>query len=157
MNIIKQTWSETHPSVKTAVTIIGIGFGAWVIYKIIRGGATIIDTWTSRKEGTQSLEELFILSSQGILPTLSDADIESMVNGLKTELNDYYVDDVIVMNILYRVQNKADWVKLKYRWGTQDVGDGAQTLTEILSDRLYAPNKDALNQIFIQKGIGAIV
>lgn len=157
MNIIKQTWSETHPSVKTAVTIIGIGFGAWVIYKIIRGGANILDTWTSRKEGTQSLEELFILSSQGIFPTLSDADVESMVNGLKTELNDYYVDDVIVMNILYRVQNKADWVKLKYRWGTQDVGDGAQTLTEILSDKLYASNKDALNQIFIQKGIGAIV
>jgi hypothetical protein len=73
------------------------------------------------------LEELFILSSQGILPTLSDADVESMVNGLKTELNDYYVDDVIVMNILYQVQNKADWVKLKYRWGTQDVGDGART------------------------------
>jgi len=157
MNIIKQTWSETHPSVKTAVTIIGVGFGAWIIYKVIRGGASILDTWTSRKEGTQSLEELFILSSQGIFPTLSDADVESMVNGLKSELNDFYVDDVIIMNILYRVQNKADWVKLKYRWGTQDVGDGAQTLTEILSERLYASNKNSLNQIYIQKGIGAIL
>jgi len=157
MNIIKQTWSETHPSVKTAVTIIGVGFGAWIIYKVIRGGASILDAWTSRKEGTQSLEELFILSSQGIFPTLSDADVESMVNGLKSELNDFYVDDVIIMNILYRVQNKADWVKLKYRWGTQDVGDGAQTLTEILSERLYASNKNSLNQIYIQKGIGAIL
>jgi hypothetical protein len=157
MNIIKQTWSETHPSVKTAVTIIGIGFGAWAIYKIIKGGANILDSWTSRKEGNQALEDLFILASQGIVPTLSDGEIEAMVNAIKSEFNDIYADDDIIMNQLYKVQNKADWSKLKYRWGTQDIGSGMQTLTEAISDRFYDDNKATLNQIFISKGIGAIV
>ena len=157
MNIIKQTWSETHPSVKTAVTIIGVGFGAWIIYKIVKGGANLVDAWTSRKEGNQALEDIVVLASQGIYPTLSDGEVESMVNAMKSEFNDYFVNDDIIMNILYKVQNKADWSKVKYRWGTQDVGNGMQTLTEAISDRFYQTSKDSLNQIFISKGIGAIV
>lgn len=157
MNIIKQTWSETHPSVKTAVTIIGVGFGAWIIYKVIKGGANLIDAWASRKEGNQALEDIIVLASQGINPTLSDGEVEAMVNAIKSELNDTYVNDDVVMNILYKVQNKADWAKVKYRWGTQDVGNGMQTLTEAISDRFYQSSKDSLNQIFISKGIGAIV
>lgn len=157
MNIIKQTWSETHPSVKTAVTIIGVGFGAWIIYKIVKGGANLVDAWTSRKEGNQALEDIVVLASQGIYPTLSDGEVESMVNAMKSEFNDRFVNDDIIMNILYKVQNKADWSKVKYRWGTQDVGNGMQTLTEAISDRFYQTSKDSLNQIFISKGIGAIV
>lgn len=157
MNIIKQTWSETHPSIKTGVTIIVIGLSAYVVYKIIKGGVNIIDAFTSRKEGNQALEDLVLLASQGTVPTLSDGEVESMVNALKSELDDTVVDDDIVMNILYKVQNKADWSKVKYRWGTQDVGYGMQTLTEAISNRFFASNKQTLNQIFISKGIGAIV
>jgi hypothetical protein len=155
--LIKNTWSETHPIVKTGITIVVAGIGIYFIYKIVKSANSLIDQWSSRKESNQALESLVQLALQGINPTLSDSEIESMVNALKTELDDTYVDDDIVLNILYKIQNKADWEKLKYRWGSQDVGNGQQTITEALSDRLYSSSKSTLNQIFISKGIGAIV
>jgi hypothetical protein len=155
--LIKNTWSETHPMVKTGITIVVAGIGIYFVYKIIKSTTSLIDQWSSRKEGNQALESLVQLALQGINPTLSDSEVESMVNGLRTELDDTYVDDDVVMNILYKVQNKADWEKLKYRWGSQDVGNGQQTITEALSDRLYSSSKSTLNQIFISKGIGTIV
>ena len=53
----------------------------------------MIDEWSSRKEGNQALESLVQLALQVINPTLSDSEVESMVNALKSELNDFYVDD----------------------------------------------------------------
>jgi hypothetical protein len=156
-SLVKNTWSETHPIVKTGITIVVAGIGIYFVYKIIKSTTSLIDQWSSRKEGNQALESLVQLALQGINPTLSDSEVESMVNGLRTELDDTYVDDDVVMNILYKVQNKADWEKLKYRWGSQDVGNGQQTITEALSDRLYSSSKSTLNQIFISKGIGTIV
>jgi hypothetical protein len=155
--LIKNTWSETHPMVKTGITVVVAGIGIYFIYKIVKSANSLIDQWSSRKESNQALESLVQLALQGINPTLSDSEIESMVNALRTELDDTYVDDDIVLNILYKVQNKADWEKLKYRWGSQDVGNGQQTITEALSDRLYSSSKSTLNQIFISKGIGTIV
>lgn len=157
MNIVKNTWSETHPIVKTGIVVVATGLGIYLAFKLAKGFGNILDRWVDRKEGGQSLEELAVLSLQGINPTLSDADVESMIGALKSELESFFTSDQTLLSIMSRIKNKADLAKLRYRWGTQNIDGDILSLTEALADGLSSGGKQQLNNQLFLAGVEPLV
>jgi hypothetical protein len=157
MNALKNAWSETHPIAKTGIVILGTFLGIYVGFKLVKSLGNIVERGLDRKEGGQSLEELVALSAQGINPTLSDADVESMIGAIKSELETYFPYDSVILNIMSRIKNKADLAKLRYRWGTQNVDGDIFSLTEALADGLSEDGKQQLNNQLFLVGIEPLV
>jgi len=157
MSIIKSGWSETHPIAKTGIVLVGTILGIYVAFKVAKGLGNIAERWIDRKEGGQSLEELAVLSLQGINPTLSDADVESMIGALKSELESYFPSDQVLLGTMARIKNKADLAKLRYRWGTQNIDGDILSLTEALADGLSTNGKQQLNNQLFLAGIEPLV
>lgn len=156
MSEIKNAWSETHPMAKTGIVILGTFLGLYIGFKLIKGIANTVERFVDRKEGGQALEALVALSLQGINPTLTDSDVESMVAGLKSEMETYFPADTILLSIMSRIKNKADLEKLRYRWGTQNVDGDILSLTEALLEYLSYDGKQQLNSQFFLAGIDPI-
>jgi len=157
MSILKNTWSETHPIVKTGIVVVGTGLGIYLAFKVAKGFGNILERWVDRKEGGQSLEELAVLSLQGINPTLGDADVESMIGALKSELESFFPSDQALLSTMSRIKNKADLAKLRYRWGTQNIDGDILSLTEALADGLSSDGKQQLNNQLFLAGIEPLV
>ena len=157
MSIIKNAWSETHPVAKTGIVIVGTILGIYVAFKLVKGLGNIVERAVDRKEGGQSLEELVALSAQGINPTLSDADVESMIGALKSELESFFPSDQVLLSTMARIKNKADLAKLRYRWGTQNIDEDILSLTEALADGLSDGGKQQLNNQLFLVGIEPLV
>lgn len=157
MSALKNAWSETHPIAKTGIVVLGTFLGIYIGFKLIKGVGNIVERFVDRKEGGQALEALVALSLQGINPTLSDADVESMVGGLRSELESLFPADTILLSIMSRIKNKADLEKLRYRWGTQNVDGEILSLTEALADGLSYDGKQQLNSQLFLAGIDPIL
>lgn len=157
MSALKNAWSETHPIAKTGIVVLGTFLGIYIGFKLIKGVGNIVERFVDRKEGGQALEALVALSLQGINPTLSDSDVESMVGALKSELESWFPADTILLSIMSRIKNKADLEKLRYRWGTQNVDGEILSLTEALADGLSYDGKQQLNSQLFLAGIDPIL
>jgi hypothetical protein len=157
MSALKNAWSETHPIAKTGIVIVGTILGIYVAFKLAKGLGNVVERWVDRKEGGQSLEELAVLSLQGINPTLSDADVESMIGALKSELESFFPSDQVLLSTMARIKNKADLAKLRYRWGTQNIDGDILSLTEALADGLSSGGKQQLNNQLFLAGIEPLV
>ena len=157
MSALKNAWSETHPIAKTGIVVIGTILGIYVAFRVAKGLGNIAERWIDRKEGGQSLEELAVLSLQGINPTLSDADVESMIGALKSELESYFPSDQVLLSTMSRIKNKADLAKLRYRWGTQNIDGDILSLTEALADGLSSNGKQQLNSQLFVVGVEPLV
>jgi hypothetical protein len=157
MSAFKNAWSETHPIAKTGIVLVGTILGIYVAFKLAKGVGNIVERWVDRKEGGQSLEELAVLSLQGINPTLTDADVESMIGALKSELESYFPSDQTLLSIMSRIKNKADLAKLRYRWGTQNIDGDILSLTEALADGLSSNGKQQLNTQLFLVGIEPLI
>ena len=153
---IKETWSQTHPAVKSIVVVVGVALAGFVLYKVYKAAVGAIGKVTNRKEGGEALQELIQLQAQGITPTISDSTAEGMVNAIKTECNTSWYDDTSEQTIysqLEKVQNPADWAKLKYRWGTQNIKGVPLSLTQALVGELSDPEKTEANSILFLAGV----
>ena len=155
-NTIKETWSQTHPAVKTGVVVVGVAIAGFILYKVYKVIAGGIGKITNRKEGGEALQDLVILAQKGITPTLSDSDAEGFVNAIRTECNKSWYEDTSEQTIysqLQRIKNEADWAKVKYRWGTQNIGGVQKSLTEAIVGELDDYEKQEANSILFLAGV----
>jgi hypothetical protein len=153
---IKETWSQTHPAVKSAVVVVGVALAGFVLYKIYKTVVGAIGKVTNRKEGGEALQELIELQAQGITPTISDSTAEGMINAIRTECNTSWYEDTSEQTIytqLQKVRNLADWAKLKYRWGTQNIKGIPVSLTQALVGELDDYEKTQANSILFLAGV----
>lgn len=121
MSVLSDTWSETHPAIKTAIVVGGVLIVGYVGYKLVK---TSVDFLKNVRDQAQEKQELENLADAGMTPTLSDSDINSMVSGIQTALSGWSEDEEAVKTQIRRVQNKADWLKLTTAWNVRDICSG---------------------------------
>jgi hypothetical protein len=79
-----------------------------------------------------------------------------MINAIRTECNTSWYEDTseqTIYNQLQKVKNPADWAKLKYRWGTQNIKGIPQSLTQALVGELDDYEKTEANSILFLAGV----
>lgn len=154
MSVLSDTWSETHPAVKTIIVVGGVLIVGYVGYKLVK---TSVDFLKNVRDQAQEKQELENLADAGMKPTLSDSDINSMVSGIQTALSGWSEDEEAVKTQIRRVQNKADWLKLTTAWNVRDIcnGFGACSKYDLVGAlQYYMPEEiPSINGDFSSRGV----
>lgn len=149
---VKSTFSELPAWAKGTIAVIGVLTlvgGALLIRRGIKKLAENKDERKEERDLTQnSQQELSQLQQQGVSPTLSDLDAQTLANTIQTLLDGCELsgsEDQAVKAILSKVNNQADWVKLQQVFGRRKMdncgiwtGDTDYDLKSLLTDQLDA-------------------
>lgn len=158
MAISKSTFSELPTWAKGTIAVIGVLTlvgGALLIRKGIKKLAETKEEREEERDLNQNTQDaLNQLQQQGVAPTLSDLDAQTLANTIQTLLDgceelfggeEYNT----VKAILEKVNNQADWVKLQQAFGRRTLdncgpltGETNYDLKTLLNDQL---DQTALN------------
>lgn len=140
--------------VKWAITLTVL----YLLYKLLKGFTNLL-SGGDYPEVTEDLEdELINLRNRGINPTISESDASSYAEYIYETNLSFNTDENGIFNIFRILNNKADLVLLKIKfgrrralWGTSPVG-----LSAFLKDDLNESEIKTINDILAQKNINPI-
>lgn len=138
---MKQVWKDLPVWAKGTIAIVGILAVGGVGFAIYRGVKKAIEKGKEGKEGREAKDELQAAVSQGIQPTISEAEAQAKVAQLVSAANEC---DVLgqgatqIISVIKSLKNKADYYLLSSAfgtktwdecgWGTGDVTGSVATL-----------------------------
>lgn len=125
------TWAKGVVGVVSVVAIGGLGFA---IYRGIKKAIQKAQEGKGDKEfKSETKEELQQLKEQGIQPTMSDSTALSLSSFVQERLGDFELSGTekqVVNEILAKVNNQADWLKLQNTFGVRPIdNDGPSWAT----------------------------
>ena len=155
---MRSTFSELPSWAKGTIAVLGVASLIGIGLLIRRGIKNLAETKDERKEDKtleqNTNQELNNLQQQGIAPTLSDLDAQTLANTIQTLLDGceelFFGEEYsTVKAILEKVNNQADWVKLQQAFGRRTIdncgvltGETNYDLKTLLNDQL---DQTALN------------
>lgn len=140
--------------VKWAITLIIL----YLLYKLLKGFTNLV-SGGNYPEVTEDLEgELIDLRNRGINPTISDSEASSYAEFIHETNLSFNTDENEIFNIFRTLNNKADLVLLKIKFGTRrpQWGTSAVGLSAFLKTDLNESEIKTINDILATKNIGAI-
>lgn len=114
-----QYYKDLPPWAKGVVVVGGLAVIILTINGITRRFRAQKDLKESLKESEDASAELENLQQQGVRPTLSNSEYQSIINGLITAMNGCGTDEDAVYNQMSKLKNDADVKKLISLWGVQ--------------------------------------
>ena len=149
---VKSTFSELPTWAKGTIAVIGVLTlvgGALLIRRGIKKLAENKDERQQERDLNQNTQnELGQLEQQGVQPTLSDLNAQTLCNTIQVLLDGCETPFLgeeyqVVQAILDKVKNQADWVKLQQAFGRRKIdncgywtGDTDYDLKTLLNDQL---------------------
>jgi len=115
------SWAKGVIAVVALGGIVGIGFAIRRAIKNAKEGRE------EKEQGKELGNDLDNLLNQGVAPTLSNSDAISLTNFIVTALSGWELSGTeaeVVTQILSKVQNQADWLKLQQTFGQKDIPNG---------------------------------
>lgn len=101
------------------VVVGGIAIAFYIGYTLIRRVRKNAELQADLQESDSAKTELEKLRRNGIVPTLSDSQVESMINALVESMNDCGTDEKAIYNQIKKVNNIADVQLLIAKWGVR--------------------------------------
>jgi hypothetical protein len=125
------TWAKGVVGVVSVVAIGGLGFA---IYRGIKKAIEKAQEGKGDKEfKSETKQELQQLAQQGIQPTMPDSTALSLSSFVQERLGDFELSGTekqVVNEILAKVNNQADWLKLQNTFGVRPIdNDGPSWIT----------------------------
>ena len=130
----------------------------YLLYKVIKGFTTLT-VGGEYPEVTEGLEgELIDLQNRGINPTISESDASSYADFIQDTSYSANTDEEGIFNIFRILNNKADLVLLKIKFGTRRLPFSVNNvgLSAFLRSDLNESEIETINSILAQKNISAI-
>ena len=130
----------------------------YLLYKVIKGFTTLA-VGGDYPQVTEGLEgELIDLKNRGINPTISDSDASSYADFIHETSYSANTDENGIFNIFRILNNKADLVLLKIKFGTRRLPFSVNNvgLSAFLRSDLNESEIEIINSILAQKNISAI-
>jgi hypothetical protein len=126
----KSTFSELPTWAKGTIAVIGVlslvGIGLWIRKGIKNRSENAEERQEDKNLEQNTQQALNQLQGQGISPTLSDLDAQTLSTTIQTLLDDCELsgsENLVVKSILEKVNNQADWVKLQQVFGRRTIGN----------------------------------
>jgi hypothetical protein len=108
------------PDWARGLTIVGgIGILFYIGYTAVRRVRKVAELQKDLQESDTAQSDLEKLRRQGIVPTISDTQIQNIVNSLREAMNGCGTDESLVYNQFEKLNNIADAQKLISMWGVQ--------------------------------------
>ena len=109
-------YKDLPPIAKGVVVIGGLGVAYIFVSQIIKKVRKDAGSKFDLQESTTANTDLQILAQQGIKPTLSNTQIDNIINVLVESMNDCGTNEENVYNQFRKLNNLADVYALLKRW-----------------------------------------
>jgi len=158
---MKKTWESLPPYAKGIIAVAGTAIAVGAIYVSYEAIKTYVANRNSNKEVSELTNKLTQLGQQGIHPTISQQQADSLANGLEAAFQGYGSDFDVVKRSFNQIKNDADMVIILKSYGTRTISSGTWnpqsdftgTLSATIADELSSGQVDELNTILQRSGI----
>jgi hypothetical protein len=156
---------------KGVVVVGGLAIVGIAVYSVIRKLKTDAKMRELLKESDYANDELKKLASQGIRPTLSNLQIQSMIESIRDAVGGVGTDEQRIYDVFSKLNNEADLNLLIKLYGVQsfepnpfqsqisyvkwliDNNSVGGSITRTITDELNNSELKKLNSILAKKGI----
>lgn len=167
MGFLKKSYMNLPPATRGLVTVVGVGVGLYVAYKIyqsIAGTLSGVETQQSAaaKEDRGWAGEVDKLNQNpATKATISKAQAQSFAASLHAAMDGYGTDENAIISVFNNLKNDADYAMIFNAYGVREISSGAWnpspnfkgTLSGALTDELDAEYKTKINNLMASKKI----
>lgn len=167
MGFLKKSYMNLPPATRGLVTLVGLGVGIFVVYKIYKSVAgTLSGEVTPQQAGARedkgwASEADALNQNPATRATISKAQAQSFAQIIFTAMDGYGTDEDAIIGVFKQLKNDADFAMLSSAYGVREVSSGAWnpepnykgTLSGALTSELSQSYKDEINKILAGKKI----
>lgn len=153
-----KAWKSVHPTVRNGIIVVASAGAVFGIYKGVTAYMHWLETKGSREEIGKMNKALRDLAKKGVSPSYDDSQYKTWANQLQEAFDGCGTTTPVVMDILGRLNNDADFLKLSQAFGvgTFDkcglgTGDYSGSLSKSITYKLGSDVSKA-NELFRKHG-----
>jgi len=167
VNFLKQSYMNLPPATRGLVTVVGLGVGLYIVYKIYESVSETLSGVESQqsaaaKEDRGWASEVDKLNQNpATKATISKAQAQSYAASLFAAMDGYGTDEDAIISVFNNFKNDADYAMVFNAYGVREISSGAWnpspnfkgTLSGALTDELDAEYKTKINNLMATKKI----
>lgn len=167
MGFLKKSYMNLPPATRGLVTLVGLGVGIFVVYKIYQSvSGTLSGEVTQQQAGARedkgwATEADTLNQNPATRSTISKAQAQSFAQSLFTAMDGYGTDEDAIIGVFKNLKNDADFAMVSNAYGIREVSSGAWnpepnykgSLSGALTSELSQSWKDEINKILAGKKI----
>lgn len=167
MGFLKKSYMNLPPATRGLVTLVGLGVGIFVVYKIYQSvsgtlsGQTTPEQASAREDRSWASEAEKLNQNPATKSTISKAQAQSFAQTLFTAMDGYGTDEDAILGVFKNLKNDADFAMVQNAYAVREISSGAWnpepnfkgTLSGALTSELSQSYKDEINKILAGKKI----
>jgi hypothetical protein len=167
MGFLKKSYMNLPPATRGLVTLVGVGVGLYIVYKIYKSvsgtlsGETTQAQASSREDRNWASEADKLNQNPATKASITNAQALSYAAVLFACMDGYGTDEEQIYGVFRNIKNDADFAMIQNAYGVREISSGSWnpepnfkgTLSGALTNELSASEKVALNNILAQKKI----
>lgn len=164
---IKKSYMNLPPATRGLVTLVGVGVGIYIVYKIYKSiSGTLTGEVTQQQAGARedrgwASEADALNQNPATKATISKAQAQSFAQSLFTAMDGYGTDENAIIGVFKNLKNDADFAMVSNAYGVREISSGAfnpepnykGSLSGALTSELSQGWKDEINKILASKKI----
>jgi len=167
VGFLKKSYMNLPPATRGLVTLVGVGVGLFVVYKIFKSvtnslsGVETPESAAGKEDRGWASEVDKYNQNPATKATISKAQAQSYAASLFAAMDGYGTDEDAIYSVFTHIKNDADYAMVFNAYGVREISSGAWnpspnfkgTLSGALTDELDAEEKVKVNNILAGKKI----
>ena len=167
VGFLKKSYMNLPPATRGLVTLVGVGVGLYVVYKIYKSvsdslsGVETVESSAGKEDRGWASEVDKLNQNPATKATISKAQAQSYAASLFAAMDGYGTDEDAIYSVFSNIKNDADYAMVFNAYGVREISSGAWnpspnfkgTLSGALTDEMDAEEKQKLNNILAAKKI----
>ena len=166
-SFLKQSYMNLPPATRGLVTVVGVGIGLFIIYKIYKkvqettSGIVTPETAAKQEDRGWSRDIDKLNQNPATRATITKAQAASFASSIHAALDGYGTDEDAIYAIFRHLKNDADFAEVANAYGTREVSSGAWnpepnfngSMSAALTSEMSSDEKAVANKILADKKI----
>lgn len=167
VNFLKQSYMNLPPATRGLVTVVGLGVGLYIVYKIYESvsetlsGVETQQSAAAKEDRGWASEVDKLNQNPATKATISKAQAQSYAASLFAAMDGYGTDEDAIISVFNNFKNDADYAMVFNAYGVREISSGAWnpspnfkgTLSGALTDELDVEYKKKINDLMATKKI----
>lgn len=166
-SFLKQSYMNLPPATRGLVTVVGVGVGLYIIYKIYKkvqettSGVVTPETAAKQEDRGWSRDIDKLNQNPATRATITKAQAASFASSIWAAMDGYGTDEDAIYAIFRHLKNDADFAEVANAYGTREVSSGAWnpepnfngSMSAALTSEMSSDEKAVVNKILADKKI----
>jgi hypothetical protein len=166
-SFLKQSYMNLPPATRGLITVVGVGIGLYVIYKIYKkvqettSGQVTPETAAKQEDRGWARDIDKLNQNPATRATITKAQASSFASSIWAAMDGYGTDEDAIFAIFRQLKNDADFAEVANAYGTREVSSGAWnpepnfkgSMAAAITSEMSSDDKATLNKILADRKI----